>query len=55
MGAVKNLEQMIATQAPKLTALAGSRRQLDASIAGVALGTDDVGLSHGQGTIIFNR
>jgi hypothetical protein len=55
MRAVKNLEQMIATQATKLAALAWLRHQFDASIAGMALGADHIGRSHVQETIIFNR
>jgi hypothetical protein len=45
--AVKNFEQVIAGQAAKLATFAGSGYQLDASIAGMALGAGDVGLSHG--------
>jgi len=46
MQAVKNLKQMIAAQAAKLAALARLRHQFDASIASVALRTDDVGHLH---------
>jgi hypothetical protein len=46
--AVKKLKHMVANQAAKLALLSWSRRQFDPAIAGAALGTGDVGLSHGQ-------
>jgi hypothetical protein len=54
MRTVKNLEQVIATQATKLAAFARPRRQFDASIAGTAFGTRHVRLSHGRKTISFH-
>jgi hypothetical protein len=52
MSPVKNFEQVVAAQATKLAAFARPRHQFDASIAGVAFGAADIGLSHGRTTTI---
>jgi hypothetical protein len=46
--AVEKLKQMIADPAAKLAPLSGASRKLDPAITGMALGTGDVGLSHGR-------
>jgi hypothetical protein len=48
VGPIENLKQAIAGETSKLAALVWSRHQLDASIAGLALRTDDAGHSHAR-------
>jgi hypothetical protein len=44
--AVEKLKQMIANETAKLALPSWSRRELDPTITGAALGTNDVGLAH---------
>jgi len=48
VGAIENLKQVAAGQATELAPSAGPRHQFDATVAGAALGTGDVGLPHGR-------
>jgi len=53
--AVKNFKEVVATQATELTPGARSRHQFNASVARVAIGTGDVGLSHSREAITSSR
>ena len=46
--AIECLKQMVARQAPELPESPGFRLQLDAPIAGLALGAGDIGLPHAR-------